>query len=250
MLDDAHFYRDLGFSQLPLDGKRPAIPRWKHLIRRFPTEAEIRSWFQNTRNNIGIICGQISGIVVLDADTQELADSLARQLPPTAMMTKTARGRHFFYRLKKGQHVPPRVRINHLMLDVRGEASYAAAAHSIHPETGQPYQRLGSWKLREVPYFDPAWIPAASPESPLSRGNVKSPLSYISQIRAVSGAGGSNATFRAACILRDAGFSEAETLAAMIEWNQTNAEPPWSVRELLHKVQDVFSRVPGKGEFR
>jgi len=47
----------------------------------------------------------------------------------------------------------------------------------------------------------------------------------------------------AKCILRDAGLSEAETLAAMIEWNQANAEPPWTVKELLHKVQDVFSKL-------
>jgi hypothetical protein len=246
MLDDARFYRDLGFSELPLDGKLPAIPHWKHLTRRYPTDCELRVWFQNTRNNIGIICGQISGVVVLDADTQDLADSLAQQLPPTAMMTKTAHGRHYFYRLEKHQHIPPRVRINHLMLDVRGEVSYVVAAPSIHPQTGDRYQRIGSWNLQEVPYFDPAWIPATRPDLPISRGNVKNPLSYILRIRAVSGAGGSNATFRAACIVRDAGFSEAEALAAMIEWNQTNAEPAWSVRELLHKVQDAFSKLPGK----
>jgi hypothetical protein len=66
---------------------------------------------------------------------------------------------------------------------------------------------------------------------------------YVRGIRAISGSGGHNATFRAACCLRDAGFSEAEALAEMVEWNQTNAEPPWTVKELLHKVRDAYAKV-------
>ena len=242
MLDDARFYGDLGFSELPLDGKLPALRHWKHLTQRHPSDSELRSWFQNTRNNIGIICGQISGIVVLDADSPQVADDLARQLPPTPMMTKTARGLHLFYRLEQGQHVTPRVRINQNMLDVRGETSYVVAAPSIHPETGRRYERLGSWELAQVPFFDPAWLAAQTPRSAISRRNVQNAIRYIYRIRAVSGSGGSNATFRAVCVLRDAGFTEAQVLAAMIEWNQTNAEPPWTVKDLLHKVQDAFSK--------
>jgi hypothetical protein len=248
MLDDARFYQSLGFSQLPLHGKQPALTHWKHLTQRHPSDGELRSWFQDTRNNIGVICGQISRIVVLDADTPELAASLACQLPQTAMMTKTAHGTHFFYRLEKGQHVPPRVRVNQLMLDVRGEASYVVAAPSVHPETGNSYQRLGSWDLAEVPYFSTAWISSQNAAARLSRETVRNPVSYISRIRAVSGAGGSNATFRAACILRDAGLSEAESLAALVQWNQTNAVPPWTVKELLHKVQDAYARILAQGQ--
>ena len=250
MLDDARFYRDLGFSELPLSGKLPALSHWKHLTVRHPTDEELVSWFQKTRCNIGVICGQISGIAVLDTDSPEIAERLLRELPKTPMMTKTAKGLHFFYRLEEGQHVPPRVRVNRLMLDVRGETSYVVAAPSIHPETGKTYERIGSWDLQAVPSFSPAWVEAEEPASAVSRKTVKNPVSYISKIRAVQGSGGSNATFRVACILRDAGLSEAEALAAMVEWNQTNAEPKWTVKELLHKVQDAFSKPSREGENR
>ncbi len=248
MLDDARFYRDLGFSELPLLGKLPALAQWKHLTERYPTDEELAGWFSDTRRNIGIICGRISGIAVLDADSALMAEQLLRKLPNTPMMTRTAKGLHLFYRLAEGQHVPPRVRVNQMMLDVRGEASYVVAAPSIHPETASRYERLGSWDLQQVPFFDASWVAAEGPRSLASARNVKNPLSYISRIRAVSGRGGSNATFRAACVLRDAGLSEAETLAAMIEWNQTNTEPPWTVKELLHKVQDAFLKPPTNGE--
>lgn len=65
---------------------------------------------------------------------------------------------------------------------------------------------------------------------------------YIAHIRAISGQGGHNATFRAACKLRDSGLGEAEALAALVEWNETNAQPKWTVKELLHKVDDADNR--------
>jgi hypothetical protein len=40
--------------------------------------------------------------------------------------------------------------------------------------------------------------------------------------------------------LRDAGFSESQALAAMIEWNETNARPKWTIRELAHKCTDAY----------
>ena len=230
MLDDARFYRSLGLSQLPLHGKSPALPRWKHLTERHPTDEDLVRWFRKTRNNIGIICGPISGVVALDADSHSMVERIARELPPTEMRTKTAKGMHFFYRLAEGQNVPSRVRVNQMMLDVRGQASY---------------ERLGSWELKKVPYFSPAWISWEEAISPVFRESLRNPLSYISKIRAVSGGGGSNATFRAACILRDAGLSEAEALAALVEWNRTNAVPPWTVQNLLHKVQGAYARLHG-----
>jgi hypothetical protein len=249
MLEDARYYQDLGFSQLPLTGKVPALDHWIHLTQRRPTDAELLLWFYNARYNIGIICGHISGIVALDADSHEIADRLARELPPTDMKTRTAKGMHFFYRLEPGQNVPSRVRVNKMLLDIRSEASYVVAAPSIHPETRKPYERVGSWDLQKVPFFSTSWLDDFETDAVFVRRNVRNPLSYITHIRALSGSGGSNATFRAGCILRDAGLSEAEALAALIEWNQTNAEPQWTVKELLHKVQNVFSKNPLKGEF-
>ena len=250
MLDEARFYQSLGFSQLPLHGKEPALRQWKHLTERHPTDEELVQWFRDARHNIGIICGAISGVVVFDADTAEMVDRITRELPPTDMRTRTAKGEHFFYRLGRGQKVPPRVRVNQLMLDVRGEASYVVAAPSIHPDTGQRYEQIGSWDLAKVPVFSPEWIPAPRPTATGAiHRNVKDPISYIAHIQSIQGQGGSNSCFRAVCILRDAGgFDQLDALAAMIEWNNSgNAIPKWSIQELTKKVRDVFSKPSSKG---
>jgi hypothetical protein len=59
---------------------------------------------------------------------------------------------------------------------------------------------------------------------------------------------GSGACFRVACLLRDAGMTEAEALAEILAWNASGAaQPPWTVRELLHKVQDAFAKTAAAG---
>jgi hypothetical protein len=245
MLDAAHFYRDLGFSQLPLRGKFPALDHWKHLTDRRPTDAELLLWFYVPHHNIGIICGPISGVVVLDADSPEMAERIAGELPPTAMQTKTPKGKHFFYRLEPGQHVPSRVRVNQTMLDIRGEASYVVAAPSIHPDTGQRYEHVGSWDLKDVPLFDASWIELLDPSSRmLSRKEVRNLDAYLAKVESRQGANGSAGLVRACALCRDAGLTEAEAMVKLIVlWNQSPVvQPPWSMDELARAVSRTYRK--------
>ena len=67
-------------------------------------------------------------------------------------------------------------------------------------------------------------------------------MGYIAKIIAVSGQNGHHDTYRAVCVLKDAGLDETECMAAISEWNMTNAQPPWTVRELLHKVRSAYQK--------
>ncbi len=101
--------------------------------------------------------------------------------------------------------------------------------------------------LDKLPIFDPAWISSTEEvtrHSPSPVTTIRNPKSYCATITAVSGQGGHNQTFRVACKLRDAGLSEAEALAAMIEWNASNADPPWQLKELTHKVTEAYKKAP------
>ena len=86
-------------------------------------------------------------------------------------------------------------------------------------------------------------------DAPAKSGNGKpaSPLSIIERARlylqrvpgAISGQGGHNQTFKAACVLVH-GFDlgQTEALILMSEWNGT-CEPPWTEKELIHKVESA-----------
>lgn len=66
----------------------------------------------------------------------------------------------------------------------------------------------------------------------------------------VSGQGGHNAAFRTACILI-LGFQleRQQALMLMQEWNQT-CQPPWTERELEHKVDDALKQDGERGYLR
>jgi putative DNA primase/helicase len=94
--------------------------------------------------------------------------------------------------------------------------------------------------------------PAAPPEAPRATSSlaagVRSDLvrrarNYLMKVPpAVSGEGGHNQTFKAACILMRFGLTKEEALEVLREWNET-CQPPWPEKDLLHKLNDAAERV-------
>ena len=251
----AHEYFERGMNIIPIAYRSKMPPKGFDLRSRFSrrcTADEIRLWFGGTKkHNIGIITGTTSGLVVVDADTVDAARRLYHLLPKTSMMTRTANGVHFFYRIATDQVVKPRVKtiVMGIEADIRGDNSYVVAAPSVHPSNAKKqYKRLGRWELVDVPFFQPDWLDEKQrPSSSVSslQRDVRDAVAYIQNIEAVSGQGGHRATFRATCILRDAGFTPEEALAALVDWNLCgHADPPWSTKELLHKVTSSYRSKP------
>jgi hypothetical protein len=71
---------------------------------------------------------------------------------------------------------------------------------------------------------------------------------YLATVEpAVSGSKGHNKTIGVACRVGPGYDLEPEVaLAFLREWNQS-CDPPWSEKELLHKVQDAYKREKGRG---
>ena len=57
------------------------------------------------------------------------------------------------------------------------------------------------------------------------------------------------ATFRAACCLVEFGIGEADAWQILCEWNQTHCQPPWTERDLRHKLTDAYRRASPKEDF-
>ena len=100
ILDYARAYRKKGFSVIPLKpkDKRPVLASWTEFQTREPTEQELLEWFNNgAKNNIGIVTGGISGIVVIDLDSEE-ALAFAKEKLPLTLTPRSGRdsrkGRH------------------------------------------------------------------------------------------------------------------------------------------------------------
>jgi len=68
---------------------------------------------------------------------------------------------------------------------------------------------------------------------------------YVRAIRSIEGNGGDRSCFTVACLLAEAGLSFEEALAELLNWNATNALPPWKPPELHRKLRYAFARVLG-----
>ncbi|MEM3908168.1 MAG: bifunctional DNA primase/polymerase, partial [Nitrososphaerota archaeon] len=103
-IEEAMMYLKEGYSIIPLQprDKRPVI-NWEEYQKRRPTEQEVREWFKDGNNNIGIICGKVSGnLVVFDFDDQEYMPFVIEDIDETAkktMVVRTGKGFHVYYRI-------------------------------------------------------------------------------------------------------------------------------------------------------
>jgi hypothetical protein len=99
LLDWAQFYVSKGFSVIPLkhNSKEPAI-KWKEFQSRKPTPGELEQWFKHSENNIAIITGEISGITVVDLDSQSAMDFVQDQNLSKTPYVLSGKGAHLYYK--------------------------------------------------------------------------------------------------------------------------------------------------------
>lgn len=244
----ARGYLTRGWSVVPLWGKLPAISAWKEYQSRLPTPGEVEAWFLTEvqpPSGLGIVTGKLSRLVVVDCDSPADATYWQENFPGSPLLVATGGGGvHFYYELNDGAQVRNRAKLFGRKIDIRGEGGYATAPPSRHP-CGKEY----TWKEYDVsvplPKFDAAWLMDKSKAllvpCDVKTSRVRNAVAYIRRIHARSGQGGHNDTFRAACKLRDAGLSEEEAVSVLLDWNDTNATPPWSEVELHHKIRSAFN---------
>lgn len=236
-----HYVFAHGFSVIPMGFDKKPLIKWKEYQDRRPTLREILEW---PKENIAIVTGAVSNLAVIDCESFADADWFARNRGKSQVVVKTRRGYHFYFR-HPGQQVMNGQRIEG-KYDVRGDGGYVLAPPSKHADGHyefMPDRHLTS--VADLPAFDPAWRTVAMPNGDARYYDAKEVAdgcAYISKIQAVAGQGGHNDTYRAVCCLRASGLSKWDALAAIVEWNETNAQPKWALADLVHKINDVYGR--------
>ena len=141
-------------------------------------EATIREWWtKNPDCNIGVACGSISGITVIDVDGPEgIASSKQVHGVPDTHMVKTPNGYHLYFQFNPGFHTGAGFMEG---LDVRNDGGYVVAppsvvdgkAYSVH--TSLDYAKLtvvpdvfqGRHRNGSTPQTDrPSWVSQALEE--------------------------------------------------------------------------------------
>jgi archaellum biogenesis ATPase FlaH len=165
-IEYAKAYVSKGFSVIPLkpEDKRPAIESWKDYQTRKAAKKELEEWFGNgSQNNIGIVTGKISGIAVVDLDSEEAIQFAKENHFPQTPTVKTGKGRHLYYRYRDGiRNFQNRDDLPGI--DLRGDGGYVVVPPSIHP-SGRKYQWVEGKGFEDIPLADfPEWVLVGKPE--------------------------------------------------------------------------------------
>lgn len=240
-------------------GKAPIDRGWQR--RPWLSPAQLRASYR-PGYNVGIHTGQVVGcrlpVVVVDCDDARSIEWCRAFLPPTPLEVKTSQGVHLYFRRPVASTIPNRVRVESVALDIRADGGNVVTPPSIHPE-GPRYQwarPLEASDLAQMPEYKPEWFPlpavAVTPSvlalsiSAQSAAPLQRARAYArSTPGAISGQGGSLATFKlAVALVRGFALAEHVALAVLAEEFNPRCEPPWSEAELTHKLR--YARQAGR----
>ncbi len=122
-----------GYSVIPLVGdtsagepKKPTI-KWRAFQRRIPELRELEALFDHRAGALGVVCGRVSQLLVIDFDDHLRYQRFCRHLPQYAQSytVKTRRGFHVYF---SSQVKVPTHQFDGG--DIKGEKSYVVAAGS------------------------------------------------------------------------------------------------------------------------
>lgn len=265
-------YLARGWSPLPLippdadqegAGKRPII-KWQKLQEERATEAQLRLWFGRWPGaNVGVALGPVSGLIGLDIDGEAGEDILREwqeqhgRLPVTLEFT-TGHGRRLLFAWPSAP-VPN----EQYSFGRGGEVRILAKGRqTVMPPSIHPGGARYTWDPSpDRPAEFPGWLidkltnSSAPPPARRIEVNGRTPdniaraVAYLRKCDpAISGSGGHNQTIKVAIHLVR-GFSvEPETaLALLLQEYNPRCLPPWSEKELQHKVDSAVKAALKEG---
>ncbi len=266
-------YKTLGFSIIPLLGaqnpQQPKLPaiKWARFQRTQPSDQELYSWFHNQADvGIGIVCGRVSRLLVLDFDDIEVVSEF-RHLHPDLLNTFTVQSGtrglpHFYYRLPEGRLITTSA---YPGVDLRGEGSYVVAPPTCVGnarwvvENDAPIHAISDFELRRMLRFLNGLQPVnvdhirpvvATIETQVSEfRHLPSADDLIALYRELCQWGRNHALFKVAIKARDAGIAET-TCCFMLGSVHARQEGPENeaygsrYSEALRTIASAYKRPP------
>lgn len=268
VLDAARDYLRRGFLPVPIPAgqKRPVLRGWNALRL---TEDDLPRQFGTADTNIGLILGEPSGwLVNVDLDCVEARALANDYLPLTPAMTGrvSTPGSHRWY-IAPGvatvQHKDPVDR--RMIVELRSTGGQTVVGPSIHP-SGEPYECLSAEPAHVPGPMLTACVAALAQAVIRARhGDMSSPkpaaaltlrppgqtddverraIAYLEKMTpAISGQGGHAAAYTAAvAMVHGMALAPERALDLLLAHYNPRCEPPWTEKELRHKVDDAVKK--------
>lgn len=230
-------------------GTKVPLVKWKPFQTEAPTQQLYREWFEGTRNNIAVLT---NGMVLFDCDNPEKEELVLGYCGETPWKVRTPRGGvHLGYRKRQGVAVANQVKIRGLPIDIRTDGGLAMLPFSETEHGAYAFEGSGLVPVAELPVAKIGWTRERTRRRTVQAladireadAMVRRARGYLASIEGViSGQRGHDRTFRVCCVLTHKfGLSFEQAWPLLKEWNE-QCEPPWSDRELRHKLEDALKR--------
>jgi hypothetical protein len=234
------------------DTKVPAVA-WKPWQTELPQSSLVERWFADSRVNIAAIC---TGRVIFDCDDPAEAELVLAECGDTPHKLRTPRGGiHLGYRRRAGVEVNNVVRIKDQPIDIRTDGGLELIPNSHTADGGYEWLGEGLLPTAELPLAKVAWtrertrrrVTANILPVPGEDLMVRRALAWVACVEgAVSGQNGHGKTFRVCCKLTHSppdgfGLTHEQAWPILLLYNAV-CEPPWSEKELEHKLSDAIRK--------
>lgn len=246
MLDHAMQYLKKGFSVIPVQKDKKPFIKWEPYQKQKPTIEEITTWFNKWPDAmIGICTGEISGLAVIDIDTEEGKEAIQEYIPDSLLMpiAETPKGgQHLYFKCPD----PPLSNNTRVIpgCDLRCEGGYIIAPPSING-TGKGYKWLDGLSINEIepPELPGAYISFINSFAFSIRGREVNDFQRLPKTSFDFQKGNrDNTLFHVANCLIKGGCEESLT-CKVLQMLALQCDPPFPMNEIQSKIESALKRV-------
>ena len=201
-----------GLALIPVKAKtkRTFITEWTKYSKQLPDEKTAEGWDNSFSNeNVALVCGEASGIVAVDIDTDNQDTHKIVPQSPYARRGRPGRETRFF---KYNKFIRSQKYLE-LGVEIHSDNNYTLVPPSIHPDTNEPYVWISSHKLPDkddLPELDLSFIEL---------------LPLIKTKNAVARSGRNNTLVQVVSSMRTRGEIEEKIVTEIYEYDLKNNSP-------------------------
>lgn len=145
-----------GYSVIPVGlDKKPLLKSWKQYQTKAADDAQIEKWWQQFPHaNIGIVTGKVSGITVIDLDTNEEGEvrTPLSTFPETFTVRTGNGGYHLYYKYHPGLSISANQYPQYPGLDMRSDGGFVVAPYSTTSYTKNGHPSGGEYTIENDIY--------------------------------------------------------------------------------------------------
>lgn len=234
------FYLEKGISLFPANKNKKPVVGWTPYQKRFSTPDEIATW-KKAGHNLAIVCGKLSNLTVIDADSKEAIEeieSCLSEIIEIPIVDTPRGGRHYYFEFCKSLPSNSVGLGQSEKIDIRSEGGYVIAPPSRTEDGEYKWNKTLNLKTTPLPEVPEALVDLLKAEAS------QAPPSDPSKSMLKKGTRDDDLFHAAVMFFKDQ--LPRDQVERIILMMAKVCKPPFPEKEALRKVESAWKRVHNK----